>query len=139
MYLSIFANSKVLRINRKGGDVPSNPVFSVTFELDGQQFHALNGGPMFKFNEAVSMMVQCDTQDELDTVWEQLLQGGGKAQQCGWLKDKFGLSWQVVPKRLGELLQDPDVEKTSRVMQSLMQMTKLDIAVLQAAFDNQSS
>ena len=113
---------------------PPGSVLTVAFELDGQSFTALNGGPVFKFNEAVSFQVNCDTQKEIDYYWEKLSEGGDKkAQQCGWLKDKYGLSWQIVPADLGELLNDPDPAKANRVMTALLQMKKLDIAALQQA------
>jgi predicted 3-demethylubiquinone-9 3-methyltransferase (glyoxalase superfamily) len=109
---------------------------TVAFELDGQRFSALNGGPHFKFNEAVSFQVNCETQEEVDYYWEQLSQGGDeKAQQCGWVKDRFGLSWQIVPTALPEMLQDPDGEKTNRVMVVLLRMKKLDIAELRRAYE----
>ena len=103
-----------------------------SFELNGQEFIALNGGPQFKFTEAISFVVNCDTQNEVDYYWEKLSQGGQKSQ-CGWLKDKFGLSWQVVPSALGKLMSDPDPEKSKRVMQAMLQMTKMDIATLERA------
>jgi predicted 3-demethylubiquinone-9 3-methyltransferase (glyoxalase superfamily) len=110
-------------------------VLTVAFELAGQPFTALNGGPNFKFNEAVSMEIDCETQEELDYFWERLTEGGDPScQQCGWLKDKFGLSWQVVPKNLPKLLNDPDTAKSKRAFQALMQMKKLDIAALEKAF-----
>jgi predicted 3-demethylubiquinone-9 3-methyltransferase (glyoxalase superfamily) len=105
-----------------------------TFQVDGQEFIALNGGPQFKFSPAISFVVNCETQEEVDDLWEKLSQGGTK-QQCGWLQDKFGVSWQIVPTALARLMSDPDREKTSRVMQALMQMTKIDIRRLQHAFE----
>jgi predicted 3-demethylubiquinone-9 3-methyltransferase (glyoxalase superfamily) len=109
---------------------------TVTFELDGQTFTALNGGPIFRFTEAVSFQVNCETQQEVDHYWAKLAEGGDEtAQQCGWLKDKYGLSWQIVPAVLPKLLQDPNPAKSQRVMQALLQMKKLDIAELQRAFD----
>jgi predicted 3-demethylubiquinone-9 3-methyltransferase (glyoxalase superfamily) len=141
-YVSIFKNSKILAISRYGEagkeihGRPAGSVMTVTFELDGQRFTALNGGPHFRFNEAVSFQVNCETQEEVDYYWEQLSQGGDeKAQQCGWVKDKFGLSWQIVPTALPEMLQDPDGEKTNRVMEVLLRMKKLDIAELRRAYD----
>ncbi len=107
---------------------------TVNFELDGQEFYALNGGPLFKFNEAVSLFVNCENQSEVDELWDKLLQGG-QPQQCGWLKDKYGLSWQIVPKVLGEMLQDEDPEKVERVMKAILQMVKIDIAGLRQAFE----
>ncbi len=128
-YVSLFRNSSVDNVNRSG---ESGPVFTVSFTLDGQAFTALNGGPMFKFTEAMSLFVNCETQAEVDELWEKLSEGGSKSQ-CGWLKDKFGVSWQIVPTALGELLGDPDPEKSQRVMQAMLQMTKLDIKKLQDA------
>jgi predicted 3-demethylubiquinone-9 3-methyltransferase (glyoxalase superfamily) len=106
---------------------------SVTFHLDGQDFFALNGGPMFKFSEAISLFVNCETQQEVDELWEKLSAGGQK-QRCGWLKDKYGLSWQIIPSALGRMLQDKDPEKSRRVMQAMLQMEKLDIAGLERAY-----
>ena len=106
------------------------------FQLDGQDFMALNGGPHFKFTEAISLVVSCETQEEIDEMWEKLSEGGAKSQ-CGWLKDKFGLSWQIVPPILGELLQDKDPEKSKRVMAAMMKMTKIEIATLKQAYDGQ--
>jgi len=139
-YTSIFKNSKIGTISRYGeagkefhGKEPGS-VLTVEFELDGQAFTALNGGPLFKFNEAISFQVSCQTQDELDHFWEKLSAGGDpKAQQCGWLKDKFGVSWQVVPAILSKLMSDPDAKKTERMMQALFQMKKLDIDQLRRA------
>lgn len=135
-YVSIFKNSKVLSVARHEG-VESGPVSKVTvvsFELDGQQFQAINGGPMFKFTEAISLFISCETQEEVDHYWEKLSAGGAKSR-CGWLKDKFGLSWQVIPKILGILMQDKDPAKSKRVMNAMLQMSKLDIAGLQKAYD----
>jgi predicted 3-demethylubiquinone-9 3-methyltransferase (glyoxalase superfamily) len=141
-YVSIFKNSKILGVSRYGKagkeihGRPAGSVMTVAFELDGQRFTALNGGPHFKFNEAVSFQVNCETQEEVDYYWEQLSQGGDeKAQQCGWVKDRFGLSWQIVPTALPEMLQDPDGEKTNRVMVVLLRMKKLDIAELRRAYE----
>jgi predicted 3-demethylubiquinone-9 3-methyltransferase (glyoxalase superfamily) len=133
-YVSIFQNSKILSITRngKGGPGPEGSVLVGSFELDGVQFNALNGGPMFKFNEAISMVVSCDSQEEVDHLWARLCEGGSPSQ-CGWLKDKFGLSWQIVPRVFFQLIQDPDPAKSQRVMQAMMQMTKFDIAALQRA------
>ena len=133
-YTSIFKNSKILDV-RRYEDVASGQagkVMTGTFVLDGQEFMALNAGPMFKFTEAISMFVSCETQDEIDDLWERLSAGGEKSQ-CGWLKDKFGLSWQIVPPILGELLGDPDAAKSKRVMEAMLQMSKIDIAALQRA------
>jgi predicted 3-demethylubiquinone-9 3-methyltransferase (glyoxalase superfamily) len=140
-YTGIFKDAKITAISRYGEagkehhGKPPGSVMTVTFELNGQSFTALNGGPIFKFNEAVSLQIECATQEEVDYYWEKLNEGGDpEAQQCGWLKDKFGLSWQVVPKVLPELLMDPDTAKSQRAMQAMMQMKKLDIAGLQRAF-----
>jgi len=140
-YTGVFRNSRIVKIARYGeagkevhGRTPGS-VMTIAFELDGQSFTALNGGPIFKFNEALSLQINCETQDEVDYFWEKLSAGGDeKAQQCGWLKDKFGLSWQVVPTVLPELLTDADYEKSQRVMAVMMKMKKLDIAALQKAF-----
>lgn len=140
-YTAIFRNSKIGNISRygeAGHEVhgrPAGSVMTVTFELDGQAFTALNGGPVFKFNEAVSFMVNCESQGEVDFYWEKLSEGGDKqAQQCGWLKDKFGMSWQIVPTELGKLMSDPDSAKSGRVMQALLPMKKIDIAGLKRAY-----
>lgn len=135
-YTSIFKNSKRFDVSRygEGGPGPAGSVMVAAFELEGQWFTALNGGPLFKFNEAVSFVVNCDSQDEIDEYWEKL-SAGGEPGQCGWLKDRFGLSWQIVPTILPELMQTRDAEKTRRVMAALMQMTKLEIDGLQRAFD----
>jgi predicted 3-demethylubiquinone-9 3-methyltransferase (glyoxalase superfamily) len=133
-YVSIFNNSKVLSVTRngKGGPGPEGSVLVGSFELDGLQLNALNGGPMFKFNEAISMVVHCDSQEEVDRLWDRLCEGGSPSQ-CGWLKDKFGLSWQIVPRIFIQLVQDPDPAKSQRVLQAMMQMSKFDIAALQRA------
>jgi predicted 3-demethylubiquinone-9 3-methyltransferase (glyoxalase superfamily) len=139
-YISIFNNSKITNITRYGeagreihGKAPGT-VLTVAFELDGQSFTALNGGPLFKFNEAISFQVNCETQQELDDYWEKLSEGGDKqAQQCGWLKDKFGVSWQIVPTVLSELLNDRDPAKANRVMAALLQMKKLELDALRQA------
>ncbi|MBN70425.1 MAG: hypothetical protein CME32_14235 [Gimesia sp.] len=135
-YTSIFKNSKRFDVSRygEGGPGPAGSVMVAAFELEGQRFTALNGGPLFKFNEAISFVVNCDSQDEIDEYWEKL-SAGGEPGQCGWLKDRFGVSWQIVPTILPELMQTGDAEKTSRVMAALMQMTKLEIDGLQRAFD----
>ena len=133
-YISIFRNSKITGTTRYGeaGPGPKGSVMTVTFNLDGQDFVALNGGPQFKFTEAVSLVVNCETQQEVDEFWEKLSAGGEKSQ-CGWLKDKFGLSWQIVPTVLGQLLQDKDPAKSRRVMEAMLQMDKLDIKKLKQA------
>jgi len=135
-YTSIFGNSKILNVSRYGdaGPGPKGTVMVGTFQLEGQEFMALNGGPHFKFTEAISLVINCETQEEVDNFWEKLSEGGQKSQ-CGWLKDKYGLSWQVVPTILGELMQDKDPEKTNRVMQAVLKMTKLDIATLKQAYE----
>ncbi len=137
-YVSIFKNSKILDTMRYGdaGPGPKGSVLIVRFEIDGQQFAALNGGPQFKFNEAISLQVDCASQAEVDELWEKLSDGGSKSH-CAWLKDKFGVSWQIVPSRLPELLQDADPVKSNRVMQAMLQMTKIDIAKLEAAYAGQ--
>ena len=135
-YVSIFKNSKVLDISRYGKNAPypEGTAFLVTFQLDGQNVMALNAGPEFKFTEAISMYVNCETQTEVDTLWEKLSEGGEESQ-CGWLKDKYGLSWQIVPTALGRLMGDKDPEKASRVMQAMLQMSKIDIKKLQEAYE----
>lgn len=139
-YVSIFKNSKVHGVSRYGdaGPGPKGTVMSATFELNGQKFFALNGGPMFKFTPAISFFVDCETQQEVDELWEKLSEGGRK-DQCGWLQDRFGLSWQVVPSILTKLLQDQDREKANRVMQAMLTMTKLDIAGLKQAYEGAGS
>ena len=135
-YISLFKNSKVLDISRygKGTPYPEGTAFLVKFELAGQQVMALNAGPQFKFTEAISMFVNCETQPEVDELWEKLSEGGEKGR-CGWLKDKYGLSWQIVPTALGELMNDKDPEKAKRVMQALLQMDKIDIKKLEEAYE----
>jgi len=137
-YTSIFKNSKIGRINRYGdaGPVPKGTVMSATFQLDGQEFMALNGGPQFKFTEAISFFVNCETQEEVDELWEKLSAGGQKSR-CGWLKDKYGLSWQIIPSALGEMLGDKDPEKSRRVMKAMLQMDKIDIKGLEQAYKQQ--
>lgn len=137
-YTSVFRNAKVGNVVRygKAGPGPEGTAMTATFELEGQQFMALNGGPMFSFTEAISFFLNCETQEEVDGFWEKLSEGGQKSR-CGWLKDKFGLSWQIVPSVLGKLLHDKDPEKSSRVMQAMLRMDKLDIQILQAAYDGQ--
>lgn len=135
-YLSIFKNSKVLSLSRYGdaGPGPKGSVMSATFQLDGQQFHALNGGPMFKFSPAISFFVNCETQQEVDDLWNKLAEGGA-TNRCGWLQDKFGLSWQIIPTILGKYLQDKDPVKSQSVMKAMLQMDKIDIQGLQQAYD----
>ena len=136
-YTSIFRHAKPGKVMRHGeaGPGPKGSVMYVTFELEGQEFYALNGGPRFSFTPAVSFFVNCETQDEVDHFWDRLSEGG-ETNVCGWLTDKFGLSWQIVPSALGRFLQDEDAEKSQRVMRAMMQMTKLDIAALQRAYDH---
>ena len=135
-YTSIFKNSKIGKVARYGdaGPGPKGNLMTASFSLDGQEFIALNGGPQFKFTEAVSFVVNCETQKEIDEFWEKL-SAGGQESQCGWLKDKFGLSWQIVPTILGKLMSDPDRAKSQRVMTALLKMKKLDIATLQRAHE----
>ena len=137
-YVSIFKNSKVLSVNRygEGAPAPKGTVMTANFQLDGQEFTALNGGPAFQFTPAISFVVHCETQEEVDEYWAKL-SVGGKQNQCAWLEDKFGVSWQIVPNALIELLSDPDPVKAGRVMQAMMQMTKIDIAGLKRAYDQQ--
>jgi predicted 3-demethylubiquinone-9 3-methyltransferase (glyoxalase superfamily) len=145
-YTGIFKNSKIGKISRYGdagrevhGQAPGT-VMTVEFELNGQPFTALNGGPLFKFNEAISFQIMCRTQEEVDDYWNKLSEGGDKnAQQCGWLKDKYGLSWQVVPTVLAEMMTDPDKEKSGRAMEAMLQMKKLDIAELKRAFAGETA
>lgn len=135
-YVSIFKNAKVLSVNRygKGAPAPEGTVLTANFELNGQQFTALNGGPMYRFSPATSFVVNCETQDEVDYYWDKLV-AGGKPSQCAWLDDKFGVSWQIVPKQLMQLMSDPDPVKAGRVMQAMFKMTKIVIADLQRAYD----
>ena len=129
-YVSIFENSKILEINR---NEENGKVFIVAFQIEGQKFLALNGGPVFKFTEAVSFLVDCKNQQEVDSFWERLSKGGKKGQ-CGWLKDRFGLSWQVVPSILAKLMSDPDTVKSGRVMEAMLKMKKIDIELLKKAY-----
>ena len=137
-YVSIFNNSKILNISRYGeaGPGPAGTVLTVSFELEGQQFTALNGGPAFKFTEAISFFVDCKSQEEVDELWEKLTEGG-EEQPCGWLKDKFGLSWQIVPTVLIEMLNDPDPEKSKRVTEAMLQMKQIDIPTLEQAYEQE--
>ena len=128
-YVSIFRNSKILGVTRHG-----DTVFTATFEVEGQRFMALNGGPAFKFNEAISLFVNCESQDEVDGLWEKLAAGGRKGR-CGWLTDKFGLSWQIIPSALGEMLQDKDPANAKKVMDAMLQMDKIDIERLREAYN----
>lgn len=133
-YTSIFTNSHILHVTRygKAGPGPEGSVMTVSFELDGQEFVALNGGPEFRFNEAISFQVSCETQDEVDEFWSRLSEGGEEGP-CGWLKDRYGVSWQITPTRLNELLDDPDPEKSQRAMRAMLDMNKIDIATLEQA------
>lgn len=141
-YVSIFKNSKVGNITRygeEGAEVSGKPkgtVMTATFKLEGQEFMALNGGPQFKFTEAISFFVNCETQEEIDEMWEKLSEGGEKGR-CGWLKDKYGLSWQIVPPVLSEMLQDRDAKRSERVMKAMLQMDKIDIETLKQAYEQQ--
>jgi predicted 3-demethylubiquinone-9 3-methyltransferase (glyoxalase superfamily) len=139
-YVSIFKNSKIGSVSRygeAGAEVSGRPkgtIMIVTFQLDGQEFIALNGGPQFTFSPAISFVVNCKTQQEIDELWEKLSEGG-TTQQCGWLRDKYGVSWQIVPTILGELMQDKDTKKTERVMKAMLQMIKIDIQSLRQAYE----
>ncbi|MEA2498248.1 MAG: hypothetical protein QOH26_653 [Actinomycetota bacterium] len=134
-YVSIFKDSEISDISRYGeaGPRPAGTVLTVAFRLRGQDFTAINGGPEFKFDEAISFLVNCESQDEVDEYWERLTADGGEEGQCGWLKDKFGLSWQIIPTRLQELLTNEDSDKANRAMQAMLQMKKIDIAQMEAA------
>jgi predicted 3-demethylubiquinone-9 3-methyltransferase (glyoxalase superfamily) len=138
LYVSIFDNSSITSVSRygEGAPLPAGTVLTVDFLLDGMEFHALNGGPQYSFTEAVSFSVVAETQERIDYFWSALTADGGEPGQCGWLKDRFGLSWQIVPPVLVELLGDPDPEKASRVMQAMLRMTKIEIAPLKAARDS---
>jgi predicted 3-demethylubiquinone-9 3-methyltransferase (glyoxalase superfamily) len=137
-YVSIFKNSKIVNLARYGeagaeaSGMPEGSVMTITFQLEGQDFMALNGGPLFSFSPAISLLVNCDTQEEVDQLWKQLSEGG-EEQPCGWLQDKYGVSWQIVPTILGELMQDEDPRKTERVMEALLPMKKIDIQALKRA------
>jgi predicted 3-demethylubiquinone-9 3-methyltransferase (glyoxalase superfamily) len=137
LYVSVFKDSEVLNVSRYGEAGPGEPgsVMTASFRLNGQEFVALNGGPMFTFTEAVSFVIDCADQAEVDYYWNALTTGGGEPGACGWLKDRFGLSWQVVPKALNELIGGPDPEGAQRAMQAMLQMSKLDVAALQRAYD----
>lgn len=129
-YTSVFKNSKVKNVSPG----PDGSIMTATFELEGQEFIALNGGPLFKFTEAVSFFVKCETQEEIDELWEKLTEGGQESR-CGWLKDKFGLSWQIIPPILGQLISDKDPQKSKRAMEAMLKMNKIDIAALKKAYD----
>ena len=144
-YTSIFKNSKVGRILRSGEEVTKvsesgrsvGSVLTIEFEIEGQKFVALNGGPLFKFNESISFVINCQTQEEVDYYWEKLTADGGEESQCGWLKDRFGVSWQITPVVLIDMLNDKDSAKAERVMKAMLQMQKIDIAKLKAAYDGE--
>ncbi len=138
-YVSLIPNSRILNVSRFGdeGAGPKGQVMTVEFELNGEPYLALNGGPMFKFTEAVSFMIPCDTQQEVDMLWDKLTADGGEPSQCGWLKDKYGLSWQITPRVLMEMIADSDEERKRRVMEAMLQMVKLDIPTLQRAYDGE--
>jgi len=135
-YVSIFRNSKIMSMSRygEGGPGPKGSVMSASFLLEGQEFVALNGGPQFTFADGISLFVNCETQEEVDKLWDKLSAGGEKGP-CGWLKDKFGVSWQIIPTALGQMLQDKDPRKSQNVMQAMLQMTKIDIAALRRAYE----
>jgi predicted 3-demethylubiquinone-9 3-methyltransferase (glyoxalase superfamily) len=137
-YVSVFKNAQVVSVTRNGdgGPGPKGTVMSATFELEGQRFLALNGGPQFSFSPAISFFVNCETQPEVDELWEKLSEGGEK-QRCGWLKDKYGLSWQIIPSALGRMLQDKDPGKAKRVTKAMLQMDKIDIQRLKQAYDGE--
>lgn len=136
-YVSIFRNSKLGKVSYygEGARLPKGTVLVVTFEINGQEFMGLNGGPIFQFSEAVSFVVNCENQDEIDFYWDKLTSDGGQESRCGWLKDKFGVSWQIVPNAIGQMMTDPDSAKRERVMQVVMQMVKIDLATLEAAYN----
>ena len=138
LYVSIFKNAKINSVSRYGDAGPGqkDKVMTMTFELEGQEFTALNGGPQYKFTEAISLFVNCETQEEVDELWEKLSEGGEQGP-CGWLKDKYGLSWQIIPTALGQLLGDQDPQKAQNVMQAMLQMTKIDIAALRHAYEQE--
>jgi predicted 3-demethylubiquinone-9 3-methyltransferase (glyoxalase superfamily) len=137
-YTSLFPDSRVTKVARwgKGGPAPEGSILNIVFELAGQTFIALNGGPQFKFTPAISLFVSCESQAEVDTLWARILAGGGKATACGWIEDRFGLSWQIIPTVLMDLMNDPDPIKSGRVAQAMMKMQKIDIAGLRRAYDN---
>ncbi|WP_257458083.1 VOC family protein [Archangium lipolyticum] len=136
LYISLFEDSKILSMSRYGdaGPGPKGSVMVVEFQLAGQRFSALNGGPAFSFTEAISLAVSCDSQAEIDKLWSTLTANGGKESQCGWLKDRFGLSWQIIPSRFTQMMQDKDPKRTQRVMQAMLTMKKFDIARLEEAY-----
>jgi predicted 3-demethylubiquinone-9 3-methyltransferase (glyoxalase superfamily) len=137
-YVSAFKNAKIVSASRygEGGAGPAGAIMSATFQLEGQEFMAFNGGPHFSFSQGISLFVSCQTQEEVDELWKKLSEGGEK-EQCGWVRDKFGVSWQIIPMVLMELMGDPDPEKSQRVVQAMLQMSKIDIAGLKRAYDGQ--
>ena len=139
-YVSLFKNSKIGAVRRYGdaGPGPKGTVMTVSFQLDGQEFYALNGGPHFQFTPAISLFVNCDTQEEVDELWDKLSEGGRK-DRCGWVTDKYGLTWQIIPTALGRLMGDPDPQKAARVMNAMLQMSKIDILQLQRAYDGSAA
>ena len=139
-YVSLFKNSKIGAVRRYGdaGPGPKGTVMTVSFQLDGQEFYALNGGPHFQFTPAISLFVNCDTQEEVDELWDKLSEGGRK-DRCGWVTDKYGLTWQIIPTALGRLMGDPDPQKAARVMKAMLQMSKIDILQLQRAYDGSAA
>jgi len=139
-YVSLFKNSKIGSIRRYGdaGPGPKGSVMSVIFQLEGEEFFALNGGPHFKFTPAISLFVNCENQEEVDELWEKL-SAGGRKDRCGWLQDKYGLSWQIIPTALSQLMSDPDPRKSSRVMRAMLAMDKIDIARLKAAYEDKAA
>ncbi len=137
LYISIFKNSKILHASRypEGGPGPAGQLMTASFQLEGQTFMALNGGPLFKFTAAISLFVDCDTQEDVDELWNKLIANGGEESRCGWLKDKFGLSWQIIPSSLGKLMGDKDPKKSQAVMNAMLKMNKIIIKDLQQAYD----
>lgn len=137
-YLSLFPDSRITKVARwgKGGPAPEGSVMNIAFELAGQSFIALNGGPHYRFTPAISLFVSCESQDEVDTLWTRLLDAGGRAVRCGWIEDRFGLSWQIIPTALVELMSDPDPVKSGRVARAMMTMQKIDIAALRRAYES---
>lgn len=131
-YASVFKNTKIISVQRQG---PNGPVFTATIEIEGQRLHMLNGGPMFKFTEAVSFFVDCEDQKEVDELWTKLTANGGQESMCGWLKDKYGLSWQIIPKALMQYLRDPDPARSKRAMDAMLQMRKIDVDGLRKAYE----
>lgn len=140
-YISIFEGGRIVSESRYGqhGPGPAGSLMSATFELEGQTFMALNGGPMYTFTPAISLFVDCQTQEEVDRLWEKLLEGGGEPSRCGWLSDRFGVSWQIIPRKLGELLHGSDPAGSARAMQAMLGMSKLDIGALQRAYDGEAA